>query len=259
MKTTTASPAEEDAPAPLALGFDCATAACSVAVARGGVTLAARREALVHGHAAILPPMIDSVLREAGLDYPALELLAVTVGPGSFTGIRIALAAARGLALALDLPLAGRTTFEALADALSPASRAWLDARGATLLAAVDSRRAEIFLAGYDAMLRPAIAARAATPQVLAAELPPGAYLLAGDAAETLRAALLAAGHDPARLALAPEAAQPEARHFVPAIATRGAAAWRRHNAKHGLPRPLYLRPPDVTLPAVGARHSSVA
>src|SRR4051812_44848291 len=91
------------------LAFDCAISGLGVAVVRNGVCLAQHREE-GRGQAATLLPAIAAVLREAEVDRRALSLIAVTVGPGSFTGVRVGLAAARGLALALGVPLAGLAT-----------------------------------------------------------------------------------------------------------------------------------------------------
>src|SRR6185312_2919698 len=99
------------------LAFDCAISGLAVAVARDGVGLAERREE-GRGQAATLLPAIAATLEEAGIDRRALSLIAVTVGPGSFTGVRVGLAAARGLALALGVPLAGITTIAALVAAI---------------------------------------------------------------------------------------------------------------------------------------------
>ena len=101
------------------LAFDCAISGLAVAVVRDGVCLAQCREE-GRGQAATLLPAIARVLQEAGVDRRALSLIAVTVGPGSFTGVRVGLAAARGLALALGVPLAGVTTTAALLAAAAP-------------------------------------------------------------------------------------------------------------------------------------------
>ncbi|MBL8675330.1 MAG: tRNA (adenosine(37)-N6)-threonylcarbamoyltransferase complex dimerization subunit type 1 TsaB, partial [Rhodospirillales bacterium] len=133
-------------PAPLILAFDAACAACSVAVARvgasGGVeTLASESRALERGHAAVLAPMIEAALAAAGVAPAALSLVAVTSGPGSFTGVRIALATARGLALALDIPVAAISTTSVVLAAASQADRARAAADRAKLVAAIDTRR----------------------------------------------------------------------------------------------------------------------
>src|SRR5215831_16411326 len=98
----------------LVLAFDCAVTGLSVAVARDGAMLA-RHGAEGRDQAATLLPAISFTLESAGVARRGeLGLIAVTVGPGSFTGVRVGLAAARGLAVALGVPLAGITTTAAL-------------------------------------------------------------------------------------------------------------------------------------------------
>src|SRR6478672_657307 len=95
------------------LAFDCAVTGLTVAVVRDGRPLASHRAA-GRDQAVTLLPAIASVLDQASVARKALSLIAVTVGPGSFTGVRVGLAAARGLAVALAVPLAGITTTAAL-------------------------------------------------------------------------------------------------------------------------------------------------
>ena len=97
------------------LAFDTTTSACTAAVCDGDTVVAERSVALERGHAEILLPMIEGVLADGSIGYRDLTGIAVTRGPGAFTGIRIGLAAARGLGLATGLPVAGVTTLEALA------------------------------------------------------------------------------------------------------------------------------------------------
>src|SRR5215467_10709212 len=96
------------------LAFDCSGASCSAAVLIDDRPAAQRFAPMERGHAETLLPMIETVLREAGLTPAMLDLLAVTVGPGSFTGLRIGLAAGRGLALARALPAIGVPSFDAV-------------------------------------------------------------------------------------------------------------------------------------------------
>lgn len=112
----------------LTLAFDTATGTATTALVRDGDVLGERI-----GRASEVLAEADELLRAAGLTPGDLDLLAVGVGPGSFTGVRIGLATARGLALALDLPVAGVSTLDALA-AGSP---------GATPV--IDAKRGEIF------------------------------------------------------------------------------------------------------------------
>lgn len=97
---------------PLILGFDTSGPYCAVALLRGDHLLADRFEAMAKGQAERLMPLIEQVFAEAGLAPRDLDAIGVGVGPGNFTGIRIAVSAARGLALALGIPAIGVTAFD---------------------------------------------------------------------------------------------------------------------------------------------------
>ncbi|UWQ21649.1 tRNA (adenosine(37)-N6)-threonylcarbamoyltransferase complex dimerization subunit type 1 TsaB [Jannaschia sp. W003] len=99
----------------LTLGFDTAAAHCAAALVSGDRVVAEGFEAMARGQAEALFPLLDGLLREAGAAWDDLHALGVGVGPGNFTGIRIAVAAARGLALGLRIPCEGVSAFEALA------------------------------------------------------------------------------------------------------------------------------------------------
>ena len=105
------------------LAVDCATNACSAALWLDDGAGPHRYRAMRRGHAETLMPMVRAVMDEAGLAFSDLDAIAVTTGPGAFTGIRIGLAAARGFALAANLPLIGVTTLEAVAGAMTVAAR----------------------------------------------------------------------------------------------------------------------------------------
>ncbi len=221
------------------LGLDTATSGCSAAVWNGtipGGRLTVRRSApMARGQAEVLVPLAQAALEEAGVGFGDLDRIAVTVGPGAFTGLRIALATARGIAVARGLPVIGITTFDAVAHGLPATERA-----GHTVLVAVDSRRAEPFLQLFDAGLvpvgAPAMLQPAAVPAWLATHGIAGPLLVAGDGAPLLRPALDEWGS----ASLATGDGLPDAA----VVATLGAAR------PAGLPaQPFYLRPPDVTLP----------
>lgn len=232
------------------LGLDTATSSCSAAVwdgeGAGGRIVARRMEPMARGQAEVLVPMAQAVLAEAGIAFADLDRIAVTVGPGAFTGLRIALATARGIAVAHGLPVIGITSFDAIAHAVPAEERA-----GRALLVAVDSRREEPFLQLYDADLNPtgepAMPAPADIPAWLAERQPAGRLLVAGDAAGIVRAAL-AAGPErhPDGNAYAGDIAYADGitRPDAAVVAALGAAR------PAGLPaEPFYLRPPDVSLP----------
>jgi tRNA threonylcarbamoyladenosine biosynthesis protein TsaB len=227
---------------PLVLAFDCACQALSVAVARGDRILVEHYESRSEKQAALLAPTVHAVLRDAEVKPSQLELIGVTTGPGSFTGIRIGLAFARGLALALDRPLASRTTFDAVSDGL-PA-----ELRDPTrqLIAAIDSKREEMFIRvdGQPPLM--------AAPDQAVAGLPGGRYGLIGDGAPELMLAFTRLGRQKECAVLSSE--PPRASAFAAVLASQGVEAWRERNAREGLPQPYYLRAPDVTL----GKHKAV-
>lgn len=220
-----------------ALAFDCACSALSVAVLENENVLAQHFETTAMGQAATLAPAIKATLAQARVKPADLDLIAVTNGPGSFTGIRIGLAMARGLALALKLPLASCSTFEAVSANLQEQQRSVFRP-----LLAIDSRREEIFLA-LDTPDRPFIG----RPQEAVQRLPPDRYGLIGDGAEFMREAFAALGRE-REIALL-DARPPVAANFAPLLVVQGIAYWRARNEREGMPRPLYLREADVTLP----------
>jgi tRNA threonylcarbamoyladenosine biosynthesis protein TsaB len=122
------------------LAIETATEACSVALASGD-TLVARSEIAPRRHAELLLPMCEQVLAEAGIGRHALDAIAVGVGPGAFTGVRLAVSAAQGLALALDLPLVPVSSLAALAMQAPD--------NGAAILAAIDARMGEIYAGSF--------------------------------------------------------------------------------------------------------------
>jgi tRNA threonylcarbamoyladenosine biosynthesis protein TsaB len=127
----------------LVLALDTALDRTAVAVTDGRRLAVVRSQAMDRGHAERLFAMIADALSEAGLTVGSMDRIAVTVGPGSFTGIRVALAAARGLALATGRPVVGVGTLEALrASCPEPPD--------GPVLAAIDARRGEVYAALFD-------------------------------------------------------------------------------------------------------------
>jgi tRNA threonylcarbamoyladenosine biosynthesis protein TsaB len=224
------------------LALDTAGSACSVALWAHGRVVAQRFDRMVRGQSESLVPMVGEVLAEAGCGFAELEALAVTTGPGAFTGLRIGLATARALALARRLPLIGVTSFEVAAAAATAAERA-----GRRVVAALDSKRDALFLQSFDAQLRELGPGAEVAGDSLASALPAGPLLLTGDAAAVLAQRLAAAGFDD--LAVAEAAGPADAAVLAARAALRDLAA-----LPPGPVRPVYLRPPDVTPPkAAGA------
>ena len=115
------------------LGMDSATSACSAAVVKDGNVLAQEFTEMARGHAEALVPMIKRVLEAARCSVGELDLIAATVGPGAYTGVRIGLSTAQTMSLAATVPLLGVTTLEAVA-------RAAQDGSGNELLVLMDTK-----------------------------------------------------------------------------------------------------------------------
>lgn len=122
------------------LAIETATESCSVALLRGD-RLYVRSELAPRRHAELVLPMCDAVLAEAGMRRRDLDALAVGCGPGAFTGVRLAVSAAQGIALALDVPVVPVSSLAALA----------LQApdNGAMILAVIDARMGEIYAGAF--------------------------------------------------------------------------------------------------------------
>jgi tRNA threonylcarbamoyladenosine biosynthesis protein TsaB len=99
----------------IVLGIDTCLDACSVAIARDGKTLAHLHEAMARGQAERLAPMAREAVAQAGVAFDQIDRVAVTTGPGSFTGVRVGLSFARALALSIGKSCVGVSTLEALA------------------------------------------------------------------------------------------------------------------------------------------------
>ncbi|MGL4310082.1 MAG: tRNA (adenosine(37)-N6)-threonylcarbamoyltransferase complex dimerization subunit type 1 TsaB [Paracoccaceae bacterium] len=198
--------------APLVLAFDTSAAHCAAALLRGDAVLAERTETMDKGQAERLVPLLETVLSDAGLGWRDLSALAVGTGPGNFTGVRIAIATARGLALALNIPAIGVTRFDALlCDLPEPV---WV---------IEDARRGEVYLQA------PARSARLA-PLSEALAIPQGAAII-GSATHMIPGALPVSPRHPLAVAIA---------HV--GLTRLGTAQPR--------PAPFYLRGADAAPPA---------
>jgi len=214
------------------LGFDTATSACSAALWADGEVTAYRCIEAGGKHAEALVPLLREVSAEGGVPLSAMDRFAVTVGPGSFTGIRIGLATARGLALALDRPLIGLSTLEVLAAGVPAAER-----HGSTL-AALDAGRGHLYAQLFDRTLD-----ALCEPRALDAETLPDLVAEAGQGRPfsvvgTGQAVALAALTPVVDARPAPGSPTPDAR----ALVRRAAVRAEKGGVDSATVRPLYLR-----------------
>lgn len=215
------------------LALDAALGRAAIAVVADGQIVAQRHTQGGRGQAAILAPMAAEVLAEAGIAATALDAVAVTIGPGSFTGLRAAIALAHGIAAAAGRPVVGVTVAEAMAEALPVLG-------GRALWVAIDSRRDRIFL---DRGAGPEPTDPAALP------LPQQRLAIAGDAAPAIAARLAAAGHD----VMLTDLRFPPIRQVALVAARRLAGDLPPLDAQ-----PLYVDAPEAKLPRGGLRPAPV-
>lgn len=234
------------------LGFDTATAATTVAVLDSETGHAVeRRDDPPPGarprHTTRLMALVVEVLRDAEVDWGDIDRVAVGIGPGTFTGLRIGVATARGLAQARSIPLVGVSTLHSLA--------AGAGAADGLVVAVIDARRREVFAAGWPAATAaqadaaPDPAPHAVAPDALAEAMrrrTPGGWLAVGDGAVKFRTALESSG---ARIP-----AGDSERHRVSAIHHCHLALGLAPEPPGGI-RPAYLRLPDAEISLQAARH----
>lgn len=215
------------------LAFDTTCAACSVAVWKDETVESVVVKQTMHGHAETLMPAIERALAEANTSYDAIDRIAVTVGPGSFTGVRVGLATARGLGVATGKPVLGLMTSAVLAQ------EAKTIGTSRRIAVAIDARRAELYMHHF-------------TADGTARDEPHS--LPAKDAARALGAALVIVVGDGAEL-LRPHLGQ-NALISGPTVPDAGVAAAMAAvlPEPHTPPQPVYVRPPDAVVPLSGGR-----
>jgi tRNA threonylcarbamoyl adenosine modification protein YeaZ len=213
------------------LAIDTALEACAAAVLDTASGAVAAHESLpmLRGHAEALMPLIKRVMERAGLNFAELDRVAVTTGPGSFTGLRVGIAAARGLALAAGKPAVGLSTLAAFA--------APLIAQDDTLpvAAAIDARHGQVYLQVFGPGGRTVVAPRIFSLREALRAAAVGTPRLTGTAATVLAAAWPKGERPPSKV---DQRSAPD----IDWVARLGAAA----DEKAAPPKPLYLRAPDA-------------
>lgn len=214
----------------LVLAIDTALEACSAAIfdSAQGIVIASDTQIMTRGHAEALMPLVAGVMEQSAIAFADLDRIAVTVGPGSFTGLRVGIAAARGLGLATKKPVIGVTTLAALAApyiATDPAT---------PVAAAIDGRHRHIYLqlygAGGHVLLSPRI-----VPVAEAVHAAAGASARLVGSGAAMMAGIWPDNQKPPQI---DERRAPD----IDWVARLGAIALQQDAP----PKPLYLRPPDA-------------
>jgi len=213
------------------LAIDTALEACAAAVfdsERGGI-IASESLPMKRGHAEALMPLVARVMDEAHAEFAELARIVVTVGPGSFTGLRVGISAARGIALASNRPAIGLSTLAAYAAPHVAADET------TAIVAAIDARHGQVYFQVFGGGGRTLVPPRVAPIRDAVRAAMASPTLIVGSAAEAVRAEW-PAGEPPPLLVNAQPAPD------IAWIARLGAAA----AATDVPPRPLYLQAPDA-------------
>ena len=213
------------------LAIDTALPAASACVFEAGAAepIAAETIVMERGHAEALPPLIDRVVSRVDGGFAGLGRVAVTVGPGSFTGIRVGVAAARGVALACNIPVVGVSTLAALAAPLI------LESTGGVIAAAVDARHGNVFFAAFVSGGRVLVQPRIAPVREAVRMLGAGPIRAAGSGAPMLAIEAWAMGMS---IDVVGDIAAPD----IAYVARLGLLA----DPETAPARPLYIKPPDA-------------
>ena len=223
------------------LALDTALNACSAAVMDGPNLLGHFHEERARGHAETLLPELKTLLNGIQMRFEDLDLIAVSVGPGTFTGLRIGLAAARGIALAASIPCIGITTLEALAASVSQEK-----AGSRSIVIATDARRKEVYLQtfiynGSGQYPVPTQEALAVPIESAEKHLPSSPFVILGSGTDLL---LNAGKIDADKSEILDLDSNPDARVIATLALARGVPL-----TGNPPPAPVYLRSPDAKLP----------
>ena len=213
------------------LAIDTSCGAASVAVVESGVIepLAVFSRTMARGHAEALAPMVEEAVRGVEGGFASLDRIAVATGPGSFTGIRVGLAMARAMGIALAIPVVGVPTLSAYAAPLLSEPRAGI------IAAAIDARHGSVYFQLFETNGRPLGPPRCDTARECVRAIGAGPAWLTGDAAAILAGEAQRAGlpYDLGAVTAGPD---------IVALARMGLAI----DPSSSPPRPIYVKPPDA-------------
>jgi tRNA threonylcarbamoyladenosine biosynthesis protein TsaB len=212
------------------LAIDTALAACSAAIYdTDNGAIVSESLPMVRGHAEALLPLVERVVTAAKVEFSALDRIVVTVGPGSFTGLRVGVSAARGIALAARKRCVGVTTLRALARPHA--------GTGANILSVIDARHEHVYFQSFDPAGDALDRARIIAIRDVADAAPAGSVRLVGNAAKLIDS--IWPTNRPAPLVTQVDASD------IGWVAKLGA----QNDLAHELPKPMYLRAPDAKPP----------
>jgi tRNA threonylcarbamoyladenosine biosynthesis protein TsaB len=213
------------------LAIDTSCGAASVAVVESGRAgpLAVISRPMARGHAEALAPMVEEAMRGVEGGFPSLARIAVAVGPGSFTGIRVGLAMARAMGVALAIPVVGVSTLAAFAAPLLSEPRTGI------IASTIDARHGSVYFQLFEASGRPLGPPRCDTPRECVRAIGAGPAWFAGDAAALVASEAQRAGlpYDLDAARVAPD---------IVALARMGLAV----DPSKSPARPVYVKPPDA-------------
>ncbi len=223
----------------IVLAIDSAMNGCSVSLCDtdSGTVLAQDAAHVLRGQAELLVPMINDVIENAGQKYSNIEMVAVTKGPGAFTGMRIAMATAKSLGLALDVPVVGVCTFKAVLDSYQKNLSAY-----DYVAVILETKRKDFYVQVFDAKTREACSDKAALTAIEIQniiESKGGRYLVLGDAFDRLVEEGGIADNVVSFVIDMPESSM---------VAFRSAKMYKATDTVDGSCAPEYIRPADVSI-----------
>ena len=239
---------------PLMLGIDSATSVCSVALVQGDKTIGAITKKMSRGQAEELLVMVDDVLKKANITPTNIDCVAVSVGPGSFTGLRIGLSAARGLALSISRPCIGVSTFEVTVGTIIADSENYKNILGQKkILIAIETRREDIYAQLFDENFLPLSNGAALHEDELVKIVGPYTeeLVVVGDGAPRAIEMLKNNGINLAAI-------NPNFEHSAAAVCEIAKNKYSK-GMDVSPPKPLYLRPPEAKIPPPDSRAINTA